>query len=435
MNYKEAIEYISLTQGLHHKSGLTRMRKLMELIGNPQKGLKYVHVAGTNGKGSIVSMIASILMKAGYKVGVYTSPHINRYNERIRVNDTEISEEDIIEILSIMKESIEQVPYFEEDFLTEFDMVTALAFQYFSKQRCDIIILETGLGGRVDSTNIIDKPEIAVITTINYDHLDILGKSLSEIAFEKAGIIKNECDVVLYPQKQGVQIVFEEVCRQRKARLHEVDFSKLILKIFDHTKQIFDFDDDKELEITLLGEHQIRNAAVAIKAIEILRRKGYDINDNALRLGLKKAEWPGRFEIVNQSPLVVIDGAHNVEGVKSLVHNLQKYFPNKKITFICGVLADKTYMEMIDMLIPLASRFVTVTPDSKRALSAEDLAKYLQSFEFSNVLVGGKIKNAIDLCINTSYCEEVICVFGSLYYIGEVREYFGLNSHKYVNSP
>lgn len=431
MNDKEAMAYLQSRQSFGCKPGLDRIKKLLESMGNPQKFLKCIHVAGTNGKGSTVSMIAGILAESGYKAGVYTSPYIHRFSERIRINDAEISAEKIAEIIGVLKEKTEQEPFFTQDPLTEFEIITAMAFQYFKEQGCDVVVLETGLGGRLDATNAIDSPEAAVITTINYDHTDILGKSLSEIAREKAGIIKDRCDVVLYPQEQTVEMLFDEVCGQRAASLHKMDFSSLSpnsflsASSFDGAIQSFDYGDYKALEISLLGRHQINNAAVAVQTIEILRKKGYRISDRDLRAGLKKAKWPGRFEIVNHSPVVVIDGAHNAEGAKALADNLKSYYPHRKITFVCGVLADKDYREMMKPLFPLAYRFAAVTPENRRALRAETLASFLNSYH-SNVMTGRTIRDTVSHCLNTASREEVICVFGSLYYIGEVREYFGL---------
>lgn len=423
MYYKEAMEYIQRTQNLGIKLGLRRMSILLKHLGDPHKKLKYIHVAGTNGKGSTVAFISSILVEAGYKVGIYTSPSIQRFSERIRVNSAEIPEADIARITGIIKEKVELMLDKGISNPTEFEIVTAMAFQYFAEQCCDIVVLEVGLGGRLDSTNIIESVEAAVITTINYDHMDVLGNTLLEIAFEKAGIIKKNCDVVLYPQGLAVERLFEQVCHRQRARLHKVELSSFSPVGFDKVRQEFNYEGYKSLEISLLGNYQIRNAAVAIKTIDILKEKDYQVNEEALRKGLAKAKWPGRFEIVNISPLFLIDGAHNTEGVITLVDNLRRYFPEKKITFITGILADKDYKSMMEAVIPMAKRFITVTPKNSRALSAQELAKFLKS-HCVNVLVGEKTENAIrkslDLCLN----DEMICAFGSFYFIGDIREYF-----------
>jgi len=425
MDYNEAMDYIHGMLKFGNKPGLDRIRMLLEYMGNPHRNLKIIHVGGTNGKGSVVSFISTILMEAGYKVGIYTSPSIHRFSERIRINDTEISELEIARITADVKQNVELMMNCIAANPTEFEIVTALAFQYFHEKNCDFVVLEVGLGGRLDATNIIDTAEVSVITTINYDHMEVLGDTLPKIAFEKAGIIKENNDVVLYPQEPDVERVFETVCREKIAKLHKVDFSTLKNNFYDIIKQEFDFEGYKSLKVSLLGEHQIKNAAVAIKTVEVLHSKGYQITENDIRRGLIKTKWAGRFEIINECPFFIIDGAHNIEGAKTLANNLRKFFPGRKITFITGVLADKDYKSMMEAVIPLAERFITVTPNSPRALSSKDLEMYLKSY-CNNVADGGEIREAIKLSLKWASKDEIICAFGSLYYIGQVREYFGL---------
>lgn len=426
MEYKQAMEYIHDVNKFGSKLGLDRIRDLLEQMENPQNKLKFIHVGGTNGKGSTVSFISSILKEAGYKVGIYTSPCIHRFSERIKINNTEISEKDIARIISSIKPKIDFLINNGTEALTEFEIVTAMAFQYFYEQNCDFVVLEVGLGGRLDSTNIIDSSEVSVITTINYDHMDVLGDTLPKIANEKAGIIKDNGSVVLYPQEKAVEEVFDKICRKHNAKLHKVDFSTLKILNSDISVQKFNFENYESLKISLLGIHQVQNAIVAIKTIEILNSKGYDVSEQALRDGLEKAKWPGRLEIVNKKPLFLIDGAHNIEGVKTLANNLKNLFPNKKITFIAGVLKDKDYKSMMEVIIPVAERFITVEPNNSRALSSKELEKYLKE-QGIKAIDGGKVKEAVELALKSISDEEVICAFGSLYYIGEVREYFGLN--------
>jgi dihydrofolate synthase / folylpolyglutamate synthase len=424
MDYKEAMEYIHGIQKFGSKLGLDRIRMLLAYMGNPQKKLKFIHVGGTNGKGSTVSFISSILMEAGYRVGIYTSPSIHRFSERIRINDSEISELNITKIAEGIKSITELIIHNGSERPTEFEVVTAMAFQYFYEQNCDFVVLEVGLGGRLDSTNIIDTSEVSVITTINYDHMDVLGDTLPKIAYEKAGIIKRNGNVVLYPQEKEVEKVFEVSCEELGAVLHKVDFSTIIPHSSDVLNQEFDFEVYKSLEISLLGAHQINNAVVAIKTIEVLKSKGYGITEDNLRKGLEKTKWAGRLEIVNEQPLFLIDGAHNIEGAKTLAYNLSSLFPGKKITFIVGVLADKDYKSMMENVMHIAERFITVTPKSARALSSQDLELHLKSYGM-NVINGGEIKKAISIALTLGADDDIICSFGSLYYIGEVREYFG----------
>ncbi|HHW31640.1 MAG TPA: bifunctional folylpolyglutamate synthase/dihydrofolate synthase [Clostridiaceae bacterium] len=426
MDYQEALNYIHGTHKFGSKLGLKNITRLLELMGNPQRKLKYVHVAGTNGKGSTSAFISSILIESGYKVGIFTSPYLERFTERIKVNDEEIKEEDIARLTGLIKANVEKMLAEGENHPTEFEIITAMAFQYFAEVNCDIVVLEVGLGGRFDSTNVIDKPEVAVITTINYDHMDRLGNTLPEIAFEKAGIIKNDCDVVIYPQVEDVREVFEKVCKDKNARLHWVDFSGISSIEFGADGQAFNYKDYGNVKISLIGSHQINNAIVAIKTAEVLRDKGFAINQQSILKGLIKARWPGRLEIVNREPLFLIDGAHNIEGAKALHDALNLYFPDRRKIFIIGVLKDKKYREMIEAVSPIADRFITVTPNSDRALEAEETAEIIR-FYCSNVTASPTIKEAIEKSLREAEPGDVICAFGSLYYIGEVRNYFKNN--------
>lgn len=425
MDYQEALNYIHGTHKFGSKLGLKNITRLLDLMGNPQRKLKYVHVAGTNGKGSTSAFISSILIESGYKVGIYTSPYLERFTERIKVNHEEIKEEDIARLTGLVKGNVEKMLHDGENHPTEFEIITAMAFQYFAEVNCDVVVLEVGLGGRLDSTNVIEKPDVAVITTINYDHMERLGNTLPEIAYEKAGIIKNDCDVVVYPQAKDVREVFERVCKDKNARLHWVDFSGISDIKFDIDGQTFNYNDYKNVKISLLGSHQVNNAVVAVKAAEVLEGKGYAINKESILKGLFKARWPGRLEIVNREPLFLIDGAHNSEGAKALHDALIHYFPDRRKIFIIGVLKDKKYMEMIEAISPIADRFITVTPNSDRALEAEKTAEVIKSY-CSNVSASATIKEAIEKSLRESEPGDVICAFGSLYYIGEVRSYFKL---------
>jgi len=423
MDYQEALNYIHGTLKFGWKLGLHNIGALLELMENPHKKLKYVHVAGTNGKGSTVAFISSILMESGYKVGIYTSPYLERFTERIKINNTEISENDLSRITELVKQKVDIMIGRGENHPTEFEIITAIAFQYYYENNCDIVVLEVGLGGRFDSTNIIDTPEVAVITTINYDHMSILGNTLEEIAFEKAGIIKKDGDVVLYPQIDAIDRLFDSICVERNARLHRVDYGTLKLITFGIEGQEFDYSGFKSLRISLLGEHQIRNAAVALEACKLLTEKGFKISESAIRQGLKNARWPGRLEIVNKSPLFLIDGGHNSEGAKTLCEALNKYFPEAKKVFIIGVLRDKDYKTMVEAIVPIADQVITVTPESDRALPAEELAIFIKSY-CKSVIASDKIEDAIETSLKVSTLDSVICAFGSLFYIGKVREYF-----------
>lgn len=425
MTYDEAIAYIHDTMKFGSKLGLHNIGTLLRLMGDPQKKLRFVHVAGTNGKGSTTAFIANILMESGYRTGIYTSPFIQRFTERIRIGNDEITRDELAEITAFVKTNVDRMLAMGENHPTEFEIVTAIAFEYYCRKECDIVVLEVGLGGRFDSTNIIDTPELAVITTISYDHTDRLGKTIPEIAFEKAGIIKPDGDVVIYGQSREAEQVFERACAERGARLYRTDFSAIEQHEFGIDGQVFSFNGYDRLKIGLLGAHQINNAAVAVKAAEILKRKGYKITGEAIRRGLANTKWPGRLEVLRRDPVFLIDGAHNPEGAIVLRKALDEYFPGRPVTLIMGVLGDKDYTSMMEAVLPKARRLIAVTSLSPRALPASDLAKAAASY-CNNIQISDTIENAIRTSIQSSVPGEVICAFGSLYYIGAVRDYFGL---------
>jgi len=422
VNYNEALKYIEGTLKFGSILGLERIGTLLDLLGNPEKKLKFVHVAGTNGKGSTVAFLSSILIEAGYRVGMYTSPGLHRFNDRIRVNNHDIADESLAEITGVVKEKIDWMISENMESPTEFEIVTAIAFLYYLEMNCDIVVLEVGLGGRLDSTNIIPAPLVSIITTIDYDHMDILGNTLAEIAHEKAGILKRGTELVLYPQQNEADKVITKTVEELEIKVHKVSFENIEILAHDEYKQSF----KKEGEvytIGILGEHQIKNAATAMEAVKILRRKGFIIDDNQLKNGLSTARWPGRFEILSHKPLYVADGAHNLQGVEVLAENLRKYFAGKRIIFIMGVLRDKKYEEMVNKVLPLADFFIAVTPDNTRALKAEELKEVIVK-SGGKCIVADSVSDAIKLALDKAGDDKVICSFGSLYYISEVREAF-----------
>ncbi|QNU68242.1 bifunctional folylpolyglutamate synthase/dihydrofolate synthase [Ruminiclostridium herbifermentans] len=423
MNYEEAMEYIHGTLKFGSKLGLERIDKLMEFMGNPQKKLRFVHVAGTNGKGSTTSFISNILISAGYKTGVFTSPYIQRFTERIKINNTEIEQRELTEIINYVKSKIDIM--IEEGFEnpTEFEIITAVAFEYFYRNNCDIVVLEVGLGGRYDSTNVIEPPEVCVITTISLDHTDRLGNTIAEIAYQKAGIIKPNCDTVIYPQKPEAEKVFEKVCESQNAVLHKTCLESV--KLVEHSLegQLFNYKNYKSLNIRLLGDHQIFNAALAIDACEILINKGFNIDYNNIKDGLSKTTWPGRLEIINKKPLILIDGAHNFEGGQALDAALDKYFADKNKIFIVGFLRDKDYRKTMDLLAKKAKLIITVTPNNERALPSSELAAVLKEYS-GNVKDGITLEKSLELAYNNIDEHSIICVFGSLYMIGEIRKLY-----------
>lgn len=423
MNYEAALEYLHGTLKFGSIFGLDRITKLLDLMGNPQKKLKFIHIAGTNGKGSTTAFISNILLEAGYRTGMFTSPYIQRFTERIKVNNTEISNNELAEQVLKIKEKIEEMVSDGFEHPTEFEIITAAAMEYFYTQNCDFVVLEVGLGGIVDSTNVIDLPEVSVITTISMDHMDRLGDTLGEIAAQKAGIIKQNGLVVLYPQKQEAEEVIYKVAKEKNAKIHKVDFSTISEKSFSLEGQIFEYKDFENIKIGLLGDHQMRNAAVAIDTCELLCNKGVVITHRNILDGLENTTWPGRLEIINENPLVMIDGAHNLEGGQALNSAMDKYFIQKRKIFIVGFLRDKDFKGIMDMLSSKADTIITVTPNNDRAVPSAELAEFLKIYSCT-VIDGISIQNGLRIAVGLADKESVICAFGSLYMIGEIRGHY-----------
>ena len=437
MTYEETLEYIHSLPVFSGTIDFDKTKILMEYLGFPYEKLKVIHIAGTNGKGSTAAFISRILMEAGYSVGLYTSPYLEHFTERIKIDDFEISEDELATITEIVQSAVEEIKADNKPLPTEFDVITAIAFIWFREMGTDIVVLETGMGGRLDSTNVIDTPELAMITSISYDHMAILGNTLTEIASEKAGIIKPGADVLLYPQSDEVYDVFKQKCDTCGARLHNCVIGAPSLSAVPQDSQLMEIDlsasddaairtsfNEKALEIFLLGAHQIKNASMAINAAAILRNKGWNITDSAIINGLKNARWKGRFEVLKKNPVFLIDGGHNKEGVESLTSSIKSIFPGKKIIFIFGVLADKDYPRMIELILPLALRIFTVTVPNPRTLPAAELAEAIKSHSEYNgvpVVPCSDISAAVNASLDFASSDDVVCAFGSLYYIGLVR--------------
>ena len=421
MNGEEALAYIHNSIRFGSRLGLERMKTLTDFLGNPQDSLRFIHVAGTNGKGSTSAYIASILSAAGLRTGLYTSPALVDFADRIRVGRNRIPYEDLGELTEKVKQQVDRMLAEGMEHPTEFELVTAIGFLYFKSEGCEVVVLETGLGGRFDATNVIRAPLAAVITTIGYDHMDRLGDTLTKIAFEKAGIIKEGCPVIVHPQEPEVMSVFEQACADRGAVLHPVDFSRLAVSNVDRTGTRFAIDGYGDFYTSLLGRHQAGNAAVAVATVEILAKAGIlKIDATHMQQGIAETFWPGRLEQVNDRPLFYIDGAHNPEGAKALTDALKELFPGRKIVFIAGVLRDKDYPAMLKAVYGIASRVIATQPDSDRALPADELARHILQ-QGVPAEESSSICDAIEKAIRAAGPGGIVCAFGSLYYIGEVR--------------
>lgn len=417
---EEAISYIHSFFWKGSIPGLSRTQELLERLGNPQDKLKFIHIAGTNGKGSTAAMLASIFRAAGYRTGLYTSPYIICFNERMQVNGEMIPNDELAELTALVKPHAEAM----EDHPTEFELVTAIAMVYFARHRCDLVVLEVGMGGEWDSTNVIATPEAAVITNIGLDHTEVLGDTLEKIAAAKAGIIKGG-DAVLYRSRESVEAVFAEKCRKTGAKLHLADFDSIRLRKSSFEGQLFDCGKRTGIELPLLGEHQLRNAAVVLATVDALVAKGWQVSEEQLREGLRTVSWPGRFELLRKEPIFFVDGGHNPQCMQALVQNLKDYLPDRPITALTGVMADKDFRDMYRMLAPYVSRWVTVTPQNPRALPADRLAEQLAAYG-KPVTACASVAEGVRTAIAQTAEDGAVVAFGSLYMVGDIRSAVGV---------
>ncbi len=423
MTIDEAMSFIHGTYKFGSKLGLENIKTLLERLGNPQENLKFVHVAGTNGKGSTSSFIANVLMKAGYKTGLYTSPYIEVFNERMRIDGVYISDQELAEITLAVKNEIEKMVSEGLNHPTEFEVVTAIAMIYFNRNHCEIVVLEVGMGGRLDATNAIDLPLVSVITPLALDHTEFLGDTIEKIAYEKGGIIKSDGITVSYPQESGAMEVIKNLCEERSNRLVVAPIEKA--RLLDDSIDGLSFEyEEMAFKLKLFAPYQMYNAVVAIEVIKILTEvHGYSISKSQVIEGLNETLWMGRLEILRRAPLTIIDGAHNPHGINGLKAAVESVFKGQKITAVLGILEDKDIEGMLDAICPLITNVVVTKPFNPRALTAEKLAERLKKYEHLNLLYADdEIENAVAYA--EAHKEElgVIIYFGSLYMIGEVRK-------------
>ena len=469
MNYEECLQYISEIPWTSRKVGLHRIKALLEALGRPDKDLKFIHVAGTNGKGSVCAMLDAILRAAGLRTGLFTSPHLEKYNERMKVDGKDISDKEFAEVISKVRTAANTL----DESPSEFEVLTAAGLQWFKKKKCDIVILEVGLGGEFDSTNVIEHKELAIITPIGFDHTAILGNTLGEIASAKAGIITKDCDVICsrqsregliandYPLREVVKSKMEILnvisakCMEMHAKLHIPDTFgfKLISKDIDG--QVFKSRYyDEPLRLNFIGEYQLLNVLTVLEAVKVLNKRGRlnligtsnnkgkqgknlnkpgsgkavkknnIISEKAVRKGLETVTWAARFEVLNRNPVFILDGAHNEHGIDAAVDALRWLFGDKKITYILGILSDKNIDAMLIKLYSNAKNFITLTPESSRALAGEKLAERLRGAGFTAVNFDTP-KEAVEYALGkASETDDVICSLGSLYLAGTIRECF-----------
>lgn len=426
MNYEQALDYIHGTYKFGSKLGLENTRYLLNLLGNPHKALKVIHVAGTNGKGSVSSYIHTVLKEEGYKVGLYISPYLEEFTERMCINGGDIPRERLAEVTATVKEKVEQMVRDGKNHPTEFEVVTSIAFCYYAQENVDFLVLEVGLGGRLDSTNVVEDPLVSIITPIGFDHMEYLGDTLEKIAYEKGGIIKENGFVLSYPQEKEVMEVLEGLCKERNSRLFVINFDELTIHHSNMEEQVFSVNilgkSCNNVKIKLAGIHQIYNACTALGAIEVLRKyRSINISDEAVLKGLCNTKWAGRFEVLQKEPLIIIDGAHNLHGADALRKNIEILLKDYKITFVVGMLQDKDVKAVLEDLIPLANKVIATRPDNPRAMKASDLADQLKPFGKETHFYED-IEEAIKTAIKITEQDEAIIFAGSLYMIGEVRK-------------
>jgi dihydrofolate synthase/folylpolyglutamate synthase len=419
--YQRSLDYLYGLEKFGMIFGLTQVEKILEALGNPHREVQAIHIGGTNGKGSTAAMMASILQKEGYRMGLYTSPHLIRFTERIKVNGKEIEKEEVAELAGWMRERIEAAGITSP--FTFFDFTTAMGLLYFKQKMVDLAILEVGLGGRLDSTNVID-PLLSIITNIAKDHEEYLGRSILKIAREKAGIIKKDRPLITAATQPQVLRLFSKVCREKGAPYYRVGKE---FRYVQNEERHFDYEGLHRklwgISLNLGGPHQIINATTALGAMEVLDDSGYRVSNDAMIEGLKEVEWPGRLEMVCSSPRVVLDGAHNPAGALVLKESLGKEFQYRHLILLLGVMKDKDIKSILHLLAPLADHLILTRPHYDRAASPALLKKTLGGSGKKAEIVED-LEAAIEKGLSMTQDEDLLCIAGSLYTVGEARAYF-----------
>ena len=419
LTYEEVLDQIEHQRRFGNRPGAEVSALMLEKLGRPQQNMSVIHIAGTNGKGSVSAFLCSILKEAGIRTGMFTSPHLVDFRERICVDGQMISREEVTKLGNmLLEEDFGTVP-------TMFDYCLAMALLYYRDRQCQAAVIETGLGGRLDSTNAIGVPEVTVVTKIGYDHMAVLGDTLDKIASEKAGIIKKGTKLVLESQeKDAMDVLLETAEKEAVTEIKIADMHDVTECRYENGRQYFSYQKYKNLEMAMLGVHQYENAAAAILAAEIFL-KDREISDEKaeyyIREGIKKTRWEGRMEILSREPFFMVDGAHNGNGVAALAESLRTLFPGEKFHFVMGVMADKNYEEMIEELLPLALDFKTVTVESERALAAQELSEKIRA---KGICDAGLLHSFDELMPGRLDVAHKTIAVGSLYFVGEIEKYF-----------
>ncbi len=422
MNYKEARVYLDQVSKYGSVLGLDNMRELLNRLGNPQNDLKFIHISGTNGKGSVLAYLSTILSGAGYRVGRYLSPTLFSYREKIQVDGEKINKESLAAHVTAIAEATRDMQEKNAGTPTVFEVETVLAILYFKEKHCDLVVLETGMGGLLDATNIISTTVLEVLTSISMDHMEFLGNTLAKIAEQKAGIIKPHTSVVSAKQEMEAEQVIREVCDRQECSLRSVDPEAIKDVHYGCGTQSFSYKNWTDVKISLAGSYQIWNASLALEAAWALQRMGYNLTEQQIRDGLQKTTWRGRFTIIQKEPYVIMDGAHNPAAAQTLRDSLQIYFPGRRLHYVFGMFQDKDYPAVIALTAPLAEHIITVeTPDNPRALPAKELAQAVAEVNPS-VEAAASIREAVHKSLQRAGKDDVVVIFGSLSYLCEAEQ-------------
>lgn len=422
MKYQEALDYMDSLKNYGIVPGLGSIRELCRRLDNPQEGLRFVHIAGTNGKGSVLAYVSTVAGCAGYRVGRYISPAVREYRERFQVNGRMITQKELCGLVEELRRVCDAMVAEGLPHPTPFEVETALGFLYFSQKECDLVVLETGMGGRLDATNVIRNTLVAVLTSISMDHMQYLGNTLGAIAGEKTGILKPGCRAVSAVQAPEAMEVVRAQAQQMQVPLIVAEGEKAKKVRYGLERQRFDYDGMKDLEISLAGKYQIGNAVLAIEVCRALRECGFDIPEETLRQGLRDTRWPGRFTVLGRKPLFVADGAHNEDAAKKLAESIEFYFTNKRIIFIMGILKDKEYEKIIEITAHYAEQILTVAPPGNpRAMGSYELAQEVAKVH-PRVTAVDSLEEAVEISHLLAGKEDVILAFGSLSYLGRLME-------------
>lgn len=426
MNYQEALDYLAQQTKFGINLGLERIQELLRRLGNPQDGLKVVHIGGTNGKGSTAAMIASVLRAAGYRTGLFTSPHLHSYTERYRINGQAIAEEEVARLITGLRPVLEQMVADGMEAPTEFEVSTALAFLWFARQQVDWLVLEVGLGGEIDSTNVV-RPEVVVITNVGMDHMDYLGPTIADIARAKAGIIKPGCPVVTGASGTALEII-QTRARELSAPLwslgQEIQVRDIDLSATGTACRVQTPRGEYFIQVPLLGAHQAANAALAVAALLHLRERGAEWREEHLRSGLAETRWPGRLEIISQQPLVILDGAHNLAGAQALAEALPLVTAGRRLNLVLGMLADKEREKVLALLAPCIQHLIITRPNSYRAGDWQALAAVARQYlPDKRVELYEQVEKAIERGLAITDAQQALLITGSLYMIADARSY------------